>query len=194
MSLRPEPLGRGYDPPTAARHIHRLHQSLSATAHPYLQEENRVLKAQLRGRRLCLTDTERRCLAALAYPLCSRQSLRPPHSCAGLVGSSHRSSTGVNTADHLDDHVCPKRSNTSSSAWQKGIPPGGIAVSRAPVQPRLRHCCDQASEHPTPLPHRAHPPTTPGRHELGTIPETALGGSGRNRFLHGRGCLWRGFL
>jgi putative transposase len=35
----------------------------------YLHEENRVLKAQLRGRRLRLTDTERCRLAALAYPL-----------------------------------------------------------------------------------------------------------------------------
>jgi putative transposase len=35
----------------------------------YLQEENRVLKAQRGGRRLRLTDTERRRLAALAHPL-----------------------------------------------------------------------------------------------------------------------------
>jgi putative transposase len=35
----------------------------------YLQEENRVLKARLVGRRLRLTDTERRRLAALAHPL-----------------------------------------------------------------------------------------------------------------------------
>src|SRR6059058_5517609 len=35
----------------------------------YLQEENHVLKAQLGGRRLRLTDTERRRLAALAHPL-----------------------------------------------------------------------------------------------------------------------------
>jgi putative transposase len=35
----------------------------------YLQAENRVLKAQLGRRRLRLTDTERRRLAALAYPL-----------------------------------------------------------------------------------------------------------------------------
>jgi hypothetical protein len=35
----------------------------------YLQEENRVLKAHLGGRRLRLTGTERRRLAALAYPL-----------------------------------------------------------------------------------------------------------------------------
>jgi putative transposase len=41
----------------------------------YLQEENRVLKAHLGGRRLHLTDTERRRLAALAYPL-RRQRLK----------------------------------------------------------------------------------------------------------------------
>ena len=35
----------------------------------YLHEENRVLKAQRRGRRLCLTDMERSRLAALAYQL-----------------------------------------------------------------------------------------------------------------------------
>src|SRR2546428_379526 len=35
----------------------------------YLQEENRVLKAQFGGLRLRLTDTERRRLAALAHPL-----------------------------------------------------------------------------------------------------------------------------
>jgi transposase len=41
----------------------------------YLQEENRVLKAQLGGRRLRLTDTERRRLAALVHPL-GRQRLK----------------------------------------------------------------------------------------------------------------------
>lgn len=41
----------------------------------YLQEENRVLKAQHGGRRLRLTDTERHHLAALAYPL-GRQRLK----------------------------------------------------------------------------------------------------------------------
>ena len=35
----------------------------------YLHEENRLLKAHLGGRRLRLTDTERRRLAALAHPL-----------------------------------------------------------------------------------------------------------------------------
>src|SRR5882672_1657647 len=41
----------------------------------YLLEENRVLKAQLGGRRLRLTDTERRRLATLAHPL-GRQRLK----------------------------------------------------------------------------------------------------------------------
>jgi hypothetical protein len=41
---------------------------------PYFHEEHRVLKAQLGGRRLRLTDTERRRLAALASPL-GRQRL-----------------------------------------------------------------------------------------------------------------------
>src|SRR6266540_1582448 len=42
---------------------------LAAGIFTYLQEENRVLKAQLGGRRLRLTDTERRRLAARAHPL-----------------------------------------------------------------------------------------------------------------------------
>jgi transposase InsO family protein len=41
----------------------------------YLQEENRVLKAQLGPQRLRLTDTERRRLAALAHPI-GRQRLQ----------------------------------------------------------------------------------------------------------------------
>ena len=41
----------------------------------YLIEENRILKAQLGGRRLRLTDTKRRRLAALAHPL-GRQRLQ----------------------------------------------------------------------------------------------------------------------
>jgi putative transposase len=41
----------------------------------YLIEENRILKAQFGGRRLRLTDTERRRLAALAHPL-GRQRLK----------------------------------------------------------------------------------------------------------------------
>src|SRR6266511_3713289 len=45
--------------------LHR-HQEQAIT---YLREENRLLKAQLKGRRLTLTDTERRRLAVLAHPI-----------------------------------------------------------------------------------------------------------------------------
>ena len=41
----------------------------------YLLAENSILKAQLGGRRLRLTDTQRRHLAALAHPL-GRQRLK----------------------------------------------------------------------------------------------------------------------
>ena len=35
----------------------------------YLREENRILKAKLKGKRLQLTDVERRRLAVLAHPI-----------------------------------------------------------------------------------------------------------------------------
>ena len=47
----------------------------------YLQEENRVLKAQLGSQRLRLTDLERRRLAALAYPAWSQASQRDGDAC-----------------------------------------------------------------------------------------------------------------
>ena len=50
---------------TVAGWLQRHQQQVIA----YLLAENRVLKAQLRGRRLRLTDPERRRLAALAHPL-----------------------------------------------------------------------------------------------------------------------------
>jgi hypothetical protein len=77
----------------------------------YLQEENRVLQARLRDRRLRLTDTDRRRLAALAHPLGRTRlqevatSPRPTRSYVGIGGSSHRSSMGANAADTLDDRA-----------------------------------------------------------------------------------------
>jgi hypothetical protein len=59
----------------------------------YLIEENRVLKAQLGGRRLRLSDTERRRLTALAPPLAAHASKRwrplprQTPSCAGTSSS-----------------------------------------------------------------------------------------------------------
>ena len=102
----------------------------------YLQEENRVLKAQLGGRRLRLTDTERRRLAALAHPL-GRQRLK---AMATLVtpdtllrwyhrliaqkfdGSTKRRPLGrPRVAEEVEQLSC---------VWPKRIPPGGIAVSK----------------------------------------------------------------
>ena len=39
----------------------------------YLLEENRILKAKLKGKRIQLTDTERRRLAVLAHPIDRKQ-------------------------------------------------------------------------------------------------------------------------
>jgi hypothetical protein len=54
----------------------------------YLGEENRILQAQLHGRRLPLTDDERRRLAVLGKRL-GRQILT--HVAAGIASSSHGS-------------------------------------------------------------------------------------------------------
>jgi hypothetical protein len=35
----------------------------------YLHEENRILKARIKGKRMQLTDTDRRRLAVLAHPI-----------------------------------------------------------------------------------------------------------------------------
>ena len=43
----------------------------------YLIEENRILRRELGGRHLCLTDDDRRKLAARAYRLGVRPSARP---------------------------------------------------------------------------------------------------------------------
>src|SRR5262245_34990538 len=61
----------------ASRWLQRHQQQVIA----YLLAENRILKTQLGSRRLRLTDTERRRLAALAYPL-SRQYV---HEVAAIV-------------------------------------------------------------------------------------------------------------
>ena len=59
----------------------------------YLVDENRVLKGQLRGRRLRLTDEERRRLAVKGKALgrsvleVARQSLHPTPSWVGIGGS-----------------------------------------------------------------------------------------------------------
>src|SRR2546425_11490979 len=45
----------------------------------YLREESRILKAQLGGRRLRLTDTESHRLAKRDHPLSRQRHTTPPH-------------------------------------------------------------------------------------------------------------------
>ena len=93
----------------------------------YLQEENRVLRAGLRGKRLRLSDDDRRRLAVKAQVL-GREvlpRLRPlPHplrSCAGTATSSQPSTMAVKTGAQAD----LRRRRTSVSSWYawRGILP-----------------------------------------------------------------------
>jgi putative transposase len=103
----------------------------------YLCEENHVLKAQLGGRRLRLTDTERRRLAALAHPL-GRTRLKEMATIATpdtlmrwyrrliaqkFDGSRHRRPGRPRVIEAVDSW---------SSAWRRRILAGVIAASRAP--------------------------------------------------------------
>ena len=95
----------------------------------YLQEENRVLKAQLGPQRLRLTDTERRRLAALAYPI-GRQRLKE---LATLV-----------TPDTLlrwYNRLIAQKFDGSQRRTQLGRPPVAEEVERLAVQ--------MAEENPT---------------------------------------------
>ena len=95
----------------------------------YLQEENRVLKAQLGGRRLRLTNTERRRLAALAYPL-GRQCLKEVATLATpetLLRWYHR--------------LIARKFDGSKRRTQRGRPPVTEEVERLAVQ--------MAEENPT---------------------------------------------
>ena len=50
----------------------RIHHHQDQVIH-YLREENRILKATCKGKRMPLTDTERRRLAVLAHPIERKQ-------------------------------------------------------------------------------------------------------------------------
>ena len=104
----------------------------------YLIEENHVLKAQLGGRRLRLTDTDRRRLAALAHPL-GRKRLKEVASLATpdtlrrwykqLIAQKFDGST---QRDLVADRVSLRRLSNSWSRWPKKIRPGAIDGSRVP--------------------------------------------------------------
>src|SRR2546422_3401703 len=95
----------------------------------YLQEENRVLKAQLGPQRLRLTDTERRRLAVLAYPL-GRKRLKELATLATpdtLMRWYHR--------------LIAQKFDGSTHRSQRGRPPVAEEVERLAVQ--------MAEENPT---------------------------------------------
>jgi transposase InsO family protein len=93
----------------------------------YLIEENRVLKAKLGGRRLHLTDTERRRLAALAYPL-GRQCLKEMATLA--------------TPDTLlrwDQRLIAQKSDGSARRIQLGRPPVAEEIEQLVVRMAEEH-------------------------------------------------------
>jgi transposase InsO family protein len=95
----------------------------------YLLAENRVLKAQLGGRRLRLTNTERRRLAALAHPL-GRKRL---HELAIIA-----------TPDTLlrwDKRLIAQKFDGSTRRAQRGRPPVAAAVEQLVIR--------MAEENPT---------------------------------------------
>ena len=95
----------------------------------YLQEENRVLKAQLGPQRLRLTDTERRRLAALAHPIGRRRL---------------KELTTIATPDTLlrwYNRLIAQKFDGSTLRTQLGRPPVAEEVERLVVQ--------KAEENPT---------------------------------------------
>src|SRR5438105_10804814 len=95
----------------------------------YLVEENRVLKAHLGGRRLRLTDTERRRLAALAHPL-GRKRLKEVATLAT-----------PETLLRWYRHLIAQKFDGSTRRTQLGRPPVAEEVERLAVQ--------MAEENPT---------------------------------------------
>ena len=160
----------------------------------YLLAENRVLKAQLGGRRLRLTDTERRRLAALAHPL-GRQRLKEV---ATLVTPDTllrwyqrliaQKFDGSSSDERWADRVSPRRSSSSCSAWQKRMRPGAIGASRGPWRtwgmPSTRSPCATSSVATTwnPLPNAAKAGMS-----WAQFLKLPLGGPRRHGLLHGRG-------
>ncbi len=104
----------------------------------YLQAENRVPKAHLGGRRLHLTDTDRRHLAALAH-LLGREHLKAVATIATpdtlrrwyqrLIAQKFDGSSNVVS---VADPVSRGRSSGLSCAWRKRTRHGVTAVSRGP--------------------------------------------------------------
>src|SRR5262249_44352578 len=102
----------------------------------YLQEENRVLKAQLGPQRLRLTDTERRRLAALAHPI-GRQHLQelatlvtPDTLLRWYTRLIAQKFDGSQRRTQLGRPPVAEEVERLPSRWPRRTPPGGIGASR----------------------------------------------------------------
>ena len=102
----------------------------------FLREENRVLKAQLAGRRLRLDDSERRRLAELGHRLSSRlladvATIVTPDtiSCAGTANSSRAS--GRTAADAAGLEGCRAESERWWCGWPRRTRRGDTRAFKA---------------------------------------------------------------
>ena len=102
----------------------------------YLQEENRVLRAGLRGKRLKLSDDDRRRLAVKAQAL-GREALaqiasvpHPLRFCVGTAASSQPSTMAARTGAQAD--LRRRRTSVSSlCAWRGRTRRGDIRACEA---------------------------------------------------------------
>ncbi len=160
----------------------------------YLGEENRVLKAQLGGRRLRLTETERRRLATLAHPL-GRQRLKEVATLATpetllrwyhrlmaqkFDGSWHRRPPGrprvIEEIEQLVVQMAEENATWGYRRIQGALANLGQSIDAITVRNILR---------------RYHMEPAPQRRKSGMswtqFLTDALGGARRHGFLHGRG-------
>src|SRR2546427_933331 len=164
------------------------HQQQAIT---YLQEENHILKAQLGGRRLRLTDTERRRLATLPHPL-GRQRLKELAAVATpdtllrwykrLIAQKYDGSRPRQTlgrpcvAAEIEQLVV--RMAEENPSWGYRRIQGALAnlghyIDKITVRNILRR-----------HPYGSRSATPEGWDELGAVPEAALGGPRRDRLFH----------
>src|SRR5215471_5451411 len=103
----------------------------------YLAAENRILKAQIKGR-LLLSEEEKATLAEIAHRL-GRKALeevagaaQPDTIWAGIGSSLQKSLMGRDFASEWADHGLLRKSGDWSCAWQKRIRAGAMIGSSVP--------------------------------------------------------------